>query len=118
MNKRNPRRLMQQTTEEIAAQFLQREGYKIVARNWRLKMGELDLVATRGQTLVFVEVKSRSRSDFAAPELSVDFRKQQKLRRLAEGYIAFRRPVFVDCRFDVLAVDGATMEVRHIPNAF
>jgi putative endonuclease len=110
--------VLQHSTEDLAAQFLRRQGYKILARNWRLKLGELDLVVSRGSTLVFVEVKSRSRSQSIAPELAVDYRKQQKLRRLAEAYIAFRRPQFVDCRFDVIAVDGSTMNLRHIVDAF
>lgn len=110
---------LQITGEDAAAQFLAKRGLEVVVRNWRLKMGEIDIVAKEGSILVFVEVKTRRTADFVDPSVAVDFRKQQKLRRLAEAYIAIERPEFERCRFDVVAVvhDGQS-RLRYIPDAF
>lgn len=89
-------------------------------RNWRLRLGELDLVARRGGLLAFVEVKARRAPAFVDPALGVDWRKQRQLRRVAEAYLALEKPVFSDCRFDVISVvigdHGA--EVTRLPAAF
>ena len=66
--------------------FLSRRSYRILARNWRDRGGELDVVARDGGTLVFVEVKTRTSDTFALPVDSVGYEKQRKLRRLAERY--------------------------------
>ncbi|MGH7424877.1 MAG: YraN family protein [Candidatus Methylomirabilales bacterium] len=106
--------------EEAAARFLRRRGYAILARNWRIPLGELDIVARRGRTLVFVEVKARRSSDFLDPAEGVDWAKQARLRRLAAAYLAIEGPEFTDCRFDVVSVlVGAKGPViRHLPGAF
>lgn len=111
---------LQTVGEDAAARYLKRRGFKVLERNWRLKLGELDIVAMDGETLVFVEVKTKQDPLFADPALSVDFRKQRKLRRLAEAYIAITKPDFVNCRFDVVSVVGGVTEplLRHIPQAF
>lgn len=105
--------------EDAAARFLEARGLKVVARNWRLKMGELDIVAWDGSTLVFVEVKTRQSASFMDPSGAVDWKKQRKLRRLAEAFIAFQKPDFESCRFDVVSViyDGRA-RIVHIPDAF
>lgn len=106
--------------EDAAARYLQRRGLRILARNWRLKLGEIDIIAMDADTLVFVEVKTKGSPLFADPALSVDFHKQRKLRRLAEAYIAIAKPGFVNCRFDVVSVvAGANCPtLRHIAAAF
>lgn len=111
---------VQQIGEDAAARFLERAGMQIVTRNWRIKVGEIDIVARRGSTLVFVEVKARRSEDFVDPSLGVTYAKWHKLRRLAEAYIAFEKPVFTDCRFDVISVVAKMPEpkLRHFPNAF
>lgn len=113
-------RELQKIGEDAAARYLATRGLRVVTRNWRLKLGEIDIVAMEGETLVFVEVKTKYSSVFSDPSLSVDFRKQRKLRRLAEAYIAIVRPTFVRCRFDVVSVvagaSGPTL--RHIVAAF
>lgn len=108
------------TGEELAAGFLEWQGMRIIGRNWRIRMGELDLVAMDGAALVFVEVKTRESEDFADPALSVGYRKQTQLRRLAEAYLAFEHPIFEDCRFDVISIvaGGPQPKITHIPNAF
>ena len=67
-------------------------GYRVVARNWRCRLGELDLVLARGASLVFCEVKTRRGSRFGGGFEAVDVRKRQKLRALAEVYLLARRP--------------------------
>jgi putative endonuclease len=91
----------------------------IVRRNWRIKAGEIDLVVRDGRTLVFVEVKARTSREVAEPFEAVNYRKQVRLRRLAEAYIAFEKPDFDSCRFDVVSVfAGRPPSLLHIPDAF
>lgn len=113
-------REVQRTGEAAAAGFLESRGYRILHRNWRIKAGELDIVASHRGTLVFVEVKARTRADFADPALSVDGRKRERLRKVAGAYLAFERPGFEACRFDVVSVTlgAGRPSVRHIPDAF
>ena len=106
--------------EELAVRYLINKKYRILARNWRDRGGELDIVARDGGTLVFVEVKTRTSDTFALPIDSVGFEKQRKLRRLAERYIV--RNDFADCevRFDVISIvtHGAKPEIEHLESAF
>lgn len=106
--------------EDAAAEFLLDKGLRLIARNWRTRFGELDLVAMEGSTLVFVEVKARKVESFVEPALAVDHRKQRRLRHLAKAFLAFERPTHDSCRFDVISVlSGQTpIRIRHIPNAF
>ncbi len=105
--------------EDAAQRFLEARGLKVLARNWRLKMGELDIVAMDGPTIVFVEVKTRKTASFMEPSGAVNWKKQQKLRRLAEAFMKFRNPTFESARFDVVSVvfDGRA-RIVHIPDAF
>ena len=91
-----------------------------MARNWRCALGELDLVAWHGRTLVFVEVKARSSGQAGSPEDAVDHRKRRRLVRLAEAYLSGLRGETPPCRFDVVAVDlgGLVPRLRHIRDAF
>ncbi len=109
--------------EEQAARFLQSQGLTLVVRNWRCRLGELDLVATGGDQVVFVEVKTRSNSRFGVPAEAVDRRKQVRLVKLANAFLQERgwcnRPV----RFDVVAVGpapaaGDTWPLDWIQDAF
>jgi putative endonuclease len=106
--------------EDLAANFLKKLGYKILVRNYRVKSGEIDIIARDGNCLVFVEVKTRTSDSFAQPIESVGFHKQQKLRSLADRYLASH--VFLDCdvRFDVVSIvqRGGRPEIEHIRNAF
>jgi len=92
-----------QTGEEIARRYLQSRGYWIVERNWRCRFGELDLIARDGDTLVFVEVKARTRDGFGGPEGAVTPRKRARMVAAARAYM---REVGTDLavRFDVVAV--------------
>ena len=90
---------------EDAAEFLYvRRGYRVVARNWRCRIGELDLVLRRGEVLVFCEVKARRGSRFGGGFEAVDRRKQQKVRSLAQTYLLRMRAGSPAVRFDVASV--------------
>ncbi len=107
--------------EEQAAQYLQAQGYIILTRNWRKREGEIDVVALEGDTLAFVEVKTRRTHTFGAPEESIDARKQTQLARLAQRYIDENPQLaFRACRFDVVIIDSTTRpaQVRLYRNAF
>ena len=116
----DPRRTRARWGEGIAAAWLRLKGYRIEARNWRCPQGELDLVARDGDTLVFVEVKTRTSASAGAPEEAVDRRKQARLVRLAQAYLARLGGEPPPCRFDVVAVVGSRLlpRVRHLRAAF
>jgi putative endonuclease len=93
------------TAESRAAAFLQSQGFALVARNWRCRFGEIDLVMQDGPTLVFVEVRMRSRSDFGGAAASVTPAKQKKLLAAARQYLSTLKTL-PPCRFDVVALSG------------
>ena len=105
--------------ERIAVQFLQRKGVEIIERNYRHGHGEIDIIARDRGVLVFVEVKTAMSDRFGPPEGWVDRRKQRQIARLASAYIQRNHLTDVDCRFDVVAVDGTrNYEIHYIQNAF
>lgn len=121
MTTRDPRHRFGQASEDRAEEFLRRKGYRILARNLRTSLGELDLVAEDAGVLVFVEVKARTTGAFGGAVLAADRRKQAKLIRLASQYLAQRHLMERACRFDVVLVQGeadAPLQVEHIENAF
>jgi len=101
--------------EQRALEFLKEQGYRIVARNYRWRGGEVDIVARDGNTLAFIEVKMRSDERFAPAEEALTPRKRERLIRTAKHYIAQYRPG-IDLRFDVVAIVGG--EVRLYKDAF
>ena len=106
--------------ERAAEKYLRRNGYRIVARNYRAAGAEIDIVAMDGDTLVFVEVKTRRSRDAGAPEEAVDERKQKQIRRAAEIFATRYRADDVTMRFDIIAVDasGERLEIELLRNAF
>ncbi|KAF4516129.1 hypothetical protein B566_EDAN000367 [Ephemera danica] len=107
--------------ETSAEQFLRRKGYRILERNLRTAIGELDLVADDHGVLVFVEVKARTTGAFGGALLAVGRRKQAKLIRLAGQYLAQRHLSDRVCRFDVVLVQGSAeslLQIEHIEHAF
>ena len=108
-------------SEDIAAEFLQRQGLVRLVTNYRNRTGEIDLIMIDDQTLVFVEVKQRRDSRFGLPEESVGMAKQAKLRRTAASYLQrYDRLQSWSCRFDVVAITGSPQApvCRWIQNAF
>jgi putative endonuclease len=115
---RDPRQQLGLDGERCAAGALLARGYVILARRYRTRFGELDIVARDGDTLVFVEVKTRRGTAFGQP---VTWRKRRRLSRLAEAYVAAARLHHVAQRFDVVSViwqDGSGPVVEVFPNAF
>ena len=106
--------------ERAAEKYLRRNGYRIVARNFRAAGAEIDLIAMDGETLVFVEVKTRRSRDAGAPEEAVDARKQTRMRRAAEVFARRYRADEIEMRFDIVAVDasGKRLEIELLRNAF
>lgn len=117
----DPRHQFGQAGEARAEEYLRQKGYRILARNLRTSLGEIDLVAEDEGVLVFVEVKARTTGAFGGALLAVDRRKQAKLIRLASQYLAQRHWMERACRFDVVLVQGeadAPVQVAHLENAF
>jgi putative endonuclease len=111
--------------ERVAAHHLEAAGLTIVARNWRCREGELDIVARDGADLVFVEVKTRSSRAFGSPAEAVDRVKSARIRQLALRWIAAQRqngqPEFwTNLRFDVISVlrGRSGVEIAHVRGAF
>ena len=112
------RRAVGSRFEEMAADYLEAQGLAILTRNYRCRLGEIDLVAREGETLVFIEVKYRRGNACGAPEEAVHTAKQQRIRRVAQWYLMDQQlPVETCCRFDVVAVDGGG-RLTHYRNAF
>lgn len=97
--------------ERVAERELVRLGYRIVERNFRCTAGELDLVARDGETLVFVEVRSRRTDRYGSALAAVGRDKQRQVSRVAAAYLALRKPTFDTCRFDVVGITGDRVEV-------
>jgi putative endonuclease len=106
--------------ERAAWEAYRRRGYRLLARNWRCRLGELDLVLERDGMVVFCEVKARASSLHGEPYEAVTAEKQRKVRALAQAFLATRRGN-AECRFDVasvrLSADG-TARVRVFEEAF
>lgn len=110
-----------QAGEKHAARFLRKLGYRLVTRNYRCPMGEIDLVMLDGHVIVFVEVKTRSSDEFANPEDAVTPEKQRRLTRSAQFFLRQTRSNGRACRFDVMAItldNAGGMSVEHFKSAF
>lgn len=90
--------------EEIAARFLQQQGYSIIEKNYRTKFGEIDIIGRDGETIVFIEVKLRSGKSFGVPLEAVDQRKRFQVGRVARYYLSQKRMDKVLCRFDTVSI--------------
>jgi putative endonuclease len=108
--------------EDAAARHLKRKGYRIVARHVASRLGELDVVALDGRTIVFVEVKTRATSDAGHPSEAIDLRKQQRMTQAALAFLKARGLLNHTARFDVMAITWAENErrptIEHFENAF
>lgn len=105
--------------EDYALAYLQHRGLRLLARNWRWRGGEIDLILKEGDTVVFAEVRCRANASFGGAAVSVDRRKQRRLLQGAALYLA-QRPGDVPARFDVVAMvpEAAGFRVEWIRNAF
>jgi putative endonuclease len=115
------RRALGQAAEDAAAAALRVAGLRVVERNVRFALGEIDLVCQDGDAWVFVEVKCRRTRWGDGPAAAVSWRKQDRLTRLASLYMSRKRLGDARCRFDVVAVtvdDGGRLTVEHLRDAF
>lgn len=117
---KSPRQRFGDAGEDAAASLLEEGGYRIVARNHRCRRGEVDLIAEKGELLVFVEVRTRASAAFGGPEETVGLAKRRRIVAAARDYLARRRGPERGARFDVVAVvdgpQGPTL--THFENAF
>lgn len=103
--------------ENKALAFLQDRGLKLLARNWKTRFGEIDLVMAEGGIVVFVEVRKRSRQDFGGARQSVGWQKRRRLIATARAYLAQRRESR-PCRFDCVFIEGREEKISWVRNAF
>jgi len=116
------RQTLGQAGEDAACAELRRRGYEILARRYRTRMGEIDIVARDGRTVVFVEVKTRTSAAWGRPLDAVTPQKQAQVRRMATDYLWRTGMLDEPCRFDVVAVTtdpaGRDREVEVVADAF
>ena len=110
-----------QAGEDRAAAFLESCDYRIAARNYRVPVGEIDIIAVKDNTVVFVEVKTRRSIRYGTPAQAVSWYKKKKIIRTAYWFLHHAGISGCDCRFDVIEVyagAGEDWQIRHIPGAF
>lgn len=105
------------SAENLAAAFLERRGLTIVERNYRCRLGEIDIVARSGALLVFVEVRARRSEAFGGAAASITIAKRRRIVAAARHYLAARKAEPA-CRFDVVLVRGAEQRVEWLTDAF
>ena len=107
--------------EDLACAELSRRGYAILARRYRTRFGEIDIISERNETTVFVEVKARRTNRKGAAAESIPFWKRRRIAAMAVDYLAWTGRLDRRCRFDVVAIDGIDtehMSIRVIEDAF
>ena len=117
----NDRQKLGKLGEESGCNYLEEHGYQILRKNYRCRLGEIDIVAKKGDQLVFVEVKTRRNHTYGRPGEAVNFRKQAKLTSVALWYLKEFGWKDASCRFDVLEIlvqPDQTIAINHIDNAF
>jgi putative endonuclease len=90
--------------EEVALRFLKKKGYRIIEKNYVCKLGEMDIIAKEKDTLAFIEVKTRTTTEFGPPQLAVNSSKQRQLSKVALNYLKEKHLEEVKARFDVVAI--------------
>jgi putative endonuclease len=119
---RFPQKSLGDRGEDAAAKFLKRQGFHILARGLDSPLGELDIVAVDGRTVVFVEVKTRRSDDAGRPSEAIDQRKEQRMTQAALAYLKSNRLLNYSARFDVVAImwpdDARKPMIEHFKNAF
>lgn len=105
--------------EDLAAGYLRDQGYHLLERNWRFGKGEIDIICSKGKTLVIAEVKTRSTEFFGQPEEAVNKRKRQFLIRAADAYVN-KKNLLMEVRYDILSIiiRDHMHKIRHIEDAF
>ena len=114
----NIKKLIGDKGENKVALKYRLNGYKIIARNFSCRYGELDIVAQKGDTVVIVEVKTRKNADFACAKESVDYRKQERLRNTTNIFLQKNKLTEYNIRFDVAEVYTESNTINIIEDAF
>lgn len=108
--------------ERTAVRFLKQQGYSILARQYRTDLGEIDIIALDGETIVFVEVKTRKNNSKGEPFEAVTQQKQSQLTRLASSFLKKQQRLTHPARFDIISIlwlsEQSTPEIQHFQNAF
>ena len=104
--------------EEIASRYIISKGGKIIERNYRTKIGEIDLIVKTNNQLVFVEVKSRNSLNYGYPCEAVNYKKQRKIINVAKYYILNNSLENIPIRFDVIEIYLKDKKINHLKNAF
>jgi putative endonuclease len=119
---RFPKKSLGQRGEDAATRYLKRRGYRILARSLDSRLGELDIIAVDGRTIVFVEVKTRSSMDAGHPTEAIDPRKEQRMTQAALAYLKSQGLLNYAARFDVVAVTWPekvqSPSIEYYENAF
>jgi putative endonuclease len=122
LTERFPKKSLGQRGEDAAAKYLKRQRYHILARGHDSRLGELDIIAVDGRTIVFVEVKTRRSTDAGHPAEAIDARKQRRMTQAALGYLKAHGLLGYAARFDVVAItwpEGCRRPcIEHFKNAF
>ncbi len=107
-------------SEEIAKNFFEKKGYRLLKKNFRINLGEIDLIFEKEETIVFVEVKARASIKYGLPQESVTPKKQEQIRRVALAYLQKCKKSYNEIRFDVIAIvlKKGVPKIEHIPYAF
>ncbi|MFO8191162.1 MAG: YraN family protein [Bacillota bacterium] len=113
------RRRVGMAGEQAARVYLENIGYEIIETNYRCTIGEIDIIAREGKTLVFVEVRTKTGTAYGRPEESIDLRKARQLRRLVFFYLQQKKLNSTSCRLDLIAVmldkkEMAAQELKHL----
>lgn len=105
--------------EELAVEFLQKEGYEILETNWTFQKAEIDIIAQKDDTLAVVEVKTRSSLEFGLPQDFVKPKKIQLLVKAINEYVVFKN-LDIDVRFDIIAIhkEDKSFVIEHLTDAF
>ena len=107
--------------ERIAVAWLRRNGYRILKRNFRCRVGEIDIIAVLRKVLCFVEVKTRRHGEYLSAVESITVLKERKIRRTAEAFLVGFRGAYEECRFEAVAVvyhDDGHYEIEHLKDIF
>lgn len=113
-------KILGQVGEDLAAKFLEKHDYKIVARNYKIRSAEIDIIAEKNLTIIFVEVKTRSNIRHGLAVEAVNLRKQKRIIEAASVFLQDEKYFDYACRFDVIEIYsvGENFKVNHIENAF
>ena len=114
------KKILGQQGEDIAVKYLKKRKYKILEKNYKCKIGEIDIITKKKDILCFVEVKTRSNKNFGLAKEAVNFTKQEKIRKIAAFYMKNNNIKDIQIRFDVVAIDysDAKPNIEIIKNAF